>query len=56
MHYWQAIYNRYWCIKKIFYMLQEKFVKELDDAKRELKDLKAELEQQLSEKVNQKFF
>ena len=42
--------------KKDFYMLQEKFVKELDDAKRELKDLKAELEQQLSEKVNQKFF
>ena len=33
-------------------MLQEKFVKELDDAKSELKDLKAELDQRLSEKVN----
>ena len=43
-------------VNKDFYMLQEKFVKEFDDAKRELKDLKAELEQRLSEKVNQKIF
>ena len=43
-------------LTKDFCMLQEKFVKELDDAKRELKDLKAELEQRLSEKVNQKIF